>query len=112
MTSERAVLIVDTHMMIRTESGYWTGLPNHVITELKPDLLILIEADPEEIFHRRSTDQMRMRDKVLINDVIEEIEFSRAFAVACGALTGAPIKIVRNLTDRQVEAAEEILKLL
>lgn len=112
MTGEGSIVIVDTHMMVRTESGYWAGLPSHVITELKPDLFILIEADPEEIFKRRSTDKTRMRDKVLMSDIREEIEFSRAFAATCGTLTGAPVKIVRNPAGRQVEAAEEILKLL
>lgn len=112
MASEDSILIVDTHMMIRTESGYWAGLPTHVINELKPELFILIEADPEEIFCRRSADQNRMRDKVLMTDIIEEIAFSRAFAAACGTLTGAPVKIVRNKDGKQVEAAKEILKLL
>ena len=112
MTSEGSILIVDTHMMIRTESGYLAGVPIHVINELKPELFILIEADPEEIFCRRSDDKTRMRDKVLMSDIIEEIAFSRAFAAACGTLTGAPVKIVRNLSGKQGEAAEEILKLL
>lgn len=112
MTGKGSTLIVDTHMMVRTESGYWAGLPSHVITELKPDLLILIEANPKEIFHRRTADQTRMRDRVLMDDVLEEIAFSRAFAAACGTLTGAPVKIVQNPTGRQVKAAEEILKLL
>lgn len=112
LTSEGSILIVDTHMIIRTESGYWAGLPTHVINELKPERFILVEADPEEIFCRRTTDQTRMRDKVLMNDIMEEIAFSRAFAAACGTLTGAPVKLVRNQNGKQVEAAEEILKLL
>lgn len=105
-------LIVDTHMMVRTEEGYLPGLPSHVLAELKPDLFILIEADPGEIFHRRTTDVSRMRDKLVLNEIIEELGFSRAFASACGTLTGAPVKIIQNPTGKQMEAARKILELL
>jgi len=105
-------LIVDTHMIIRTASGFWPGLPNHVLSELKPELLVLIEADPEEIFARRSRDRTRVRDKILIDEVLEELSFSRSVASACATLTGAPVKVIRNPAGKQVEAARELLQLL
>ncbi|MBS7643327.1 adenylate kinase [Candidatus Bathyarchaeota archaeon] len=106
------ILIVDTHMIIRTPSGFWPGLPNYVLNKLKPELLVLIEADAEEILARRSSDRTRIRDKILIDEVVEELSFSRSVASACATLTGAPVKVIRNPVGKQLEAAKELLQLL
>jgi adenylate kinase len=41
--------VVDTHLFIRTNEGFWPGLPFDVIKALKPTHLVLIEATPDEI---------------------------------------------------------------
>jgi len=105
-------LIVDTHMVIRTQEGYWAGLPYKVLQILKPEMFILIEAKPEEILERRFRDADRKRDKVLKEEIIEELDFSRYFAASCASITGAPIKIVKNPHGKQIEAAKEILDIL
>jgi len=115
--SDRAVstkgdLIVDTHMSIRTLEGHWAGLPFPVLKLLKPDIFVLVEAEPHEVLSRRVKDTSRRRDKVLEDEVAEEILFSRLMAAACSVLTGASVKIVKNPSGKQVKAAEEILKLL
>lgn len=112
MAKGGSTLIVDTHMMVRTDSGYWAGLPIYVLKKLQPDFFVLIEAPPEEILNRRISDKIRVRDKIKMEDVMEEIMVSRAFAATCGVLTGVPFKIVMNPTGKQVEAAENIVKLL
>jgi adenylate kinase len=105
-------LIVDTHMSIKTASGYWAGLPFHVLQLLNPDMFVLVEAEPHEILSRRHKDKSRKRDKVLEDEIMEEILFSRLMAAACAVLTGASIKTVDNPTGKQAEAAKEVLKLL
>jgi len=105
-------LIVDTHMVIRTQEGYWAGLPYKVLQILKPNMFILIEAEPEEILERRFKDANRKRDKVLKEEIVEELSFSRFFAASCASITGAPIKIVKNPHGKQIEAAREILGIL
>jgi adenylate kinase len=105
-------LIVDTHMSIKTANGYLAGLPFHVLQILNPDMFVLVEAEPHEILSRRFRDKTRKRDKVLEDEIMEEILFSRLMAVACAVLTGASVKIVRNPAGKQADAAEEILKLL
>ena len=105
-------LIVDTHMVIRTQEGYWAGLPYKVLQILKPNMFILIEAEPEEILERRFKDADRKRDKVLKEEIIEELLFSRFFAASCASITGAPIKIIKNPHGKQIEAAKEILNVL
>ena len=105
-------LVVDTHMSIRTASGYLAGLPFQVLQLLKPTIFVLVEAEPHEILSRRLKGKTRKRDKVMEDEINEEILFSRLMAVVCGVLTGASVKIVRNPEGKQAEAAEEVLKLL
>ncbi|RLI22792.1 adenylate kinase [Candidatus Bathyarchaeota archaeon] len=105
------ILIVDTHMVIRTQEGYWAGLPHKVLQILNPSMFILIEAEPKEILERRFKDADRKRDKVLREEIVEELSFSRFFAASCASITGAPVKIVKNPSGKQIEAAKEILKI-
>lgn len=105
-------VIVDTHMSIKTVDGYWAGLPSHVLQHLNPDMFILVEAEPREVSSRRLKDTTRKRDKALEGEIAEEFFFSRLMAAACAVLTGASVKTVKNPAGKQVEAAEEVLKLL
>ncbi|MBE0511815.1 adenylate kinase [Candidatus Bathyarchaeota archaeon] len=105
-------LIVDTHMSIKTANGYLAGLPFHVLQLLNPDMFVLVEAEPHEVLSRRFRDKTRKRDKVMEDEIMEEILFSRLMAVACAVLTGASVKIVKNPAGKQAEAAEDVLKLL
>jgi adenylate kinase len=105
-------LIVDTHMSIKTANGYLAGLPFHVLQLLNPDIFVLVEAEPHEVLSRRFRDRTRKRDKVLEDEIMEEILFSRLMAVACAVLTGASVKIIKNPDGKQSEAAEDVLKLL
>jgi len=106
------ITIIDTHMFIRTKTGLWSGLPESVLSRLKPSLIVLIEAPPEEIAKRRRSDTTRMRDDLTMEEVRFDLEWSRATASACAVYTGAPVKIISNKTGKQREAAEELLKLM
>ncbi len=109
--AEEAV-IVDTHMSIKTANGYLAGLPFHVLQLLNPDMFVLVETEPHEVLSRRLKDRTRKRDKVLENEIMEEILFSRLMAATCAVLTGASVKIVENPSGKQAEAGEKVLKLL
>jgi len=109
MVSEAPETIVDTHMAIRTNSGYWSGLPLNVLKKLHPNLFVLLEAEPNEIVDRRIKDRSRRRDEVLMEKVEEEIGFSRFLAASCATLTGAPVKILKNPAGKQVDTAEQLL---
>jgi len=106
------ITIIDTHMFIRTKTGLWSGLPESVLSRLKPSLIVLVEAPPEEIAERRRTDATRMRDDLTMEEVRFDLEWSRATASACAVSTGAPVKIISNKTSKQREAAEELFKLI
>jgi adenylate kinase len=104
--------IIDTHMIIKTPEGYWAGLPLNTLHFLNPDNLVLIEAEPSEVLHRRFKDKTRRRDPALEQEIVEEFSFSRLVAASCAVVTGASIKIVENNDGKVVEAAKEILGLL
>ncbi len=106
------VVIVDTHMSIKTVDGYLAGLPFPVLQLLKPTAFVLVEAEPQEVLSRRFRDETRKRDKALESEIMEEFLFSRFMAAACSVLTGASVKIIKNPGGEQVKAAKEVMKLL
>jgi adenylate kinase len=103
-------VVVDTHMFVRTTAGMWAGLPQSVLRILKPQLLVLIEANPEHIAERRRGDLGRKRDQALAREVAFDLEWSRATAAASAVETGAPVKVIRNDTGRQKQAAMELFQ--
>jgi adenylate kinase len=106
------ITIIDTHMSIKTLEGYLPGLPFHVLQLLKPEMLVVVEAPPNEISSRRTKDTTRKRDEAVEEIVEEELLFSRLMAGACAVLTGSPVKIVINGEGKQEEAATKILNAL
>lgn len=106
------ILIVDTHMFVKTDCGLWPGLPMNVLSKLSPSLLVLIEAPPEEIANRRRSDRSRRRDEASRALIEQELNWSRSLAAACSVMTGAPVKIVNNEPGRHLEAAEELFGII
>ena len=89
-------ILLDTHCTINTPKGFLPGLPEWVLRELKPDLIILIEAKTEEIAMRRSGDKTRIRDKEMSDEIALHQEINRDIAAAYSMLSGATIKIIQN----------------
>jgi adenylate kinase len=107
------VVLVDTHLFIRTKEGFWPGLPFEVVRALNPTHLILVEASPEEISARREADAARSRDSVGIEELQKELELGRSFLTVSSTLTGAPMLIVRNAqgkADATAEALAAVIK--
>jgi adenylate kinase len=111
-TSQRnGLTIIDTHMSIKTPAGYLPGLSGYNLNILKPEMLVLVEAEAREISRRRLKDGNRKRDSGM-EEVEEELSFSRLMVGASAVVAGAPVKIVVNAEGRQEEAARKILKAL
>lgn len=102
-------VIVDTHMSIKTNSGYLPGLPECVLKELKPDLLVLIEAGSKDISSRRKKDETRVRGEDEVLSIEEQQSINRAFATACSVETGANVIVIQN---REGKVEETVIKLL
>lgn len=106
-------VIVDTHCTVKTAKGYMPGLPEWVLKKLNPSAIIIVEADPQEIFDRRAKDMTRNRDPDTIEKIAEHQMMNRAAAMAYATLTGATVKIVFNhndALDAAVKEAEPVIR--
>ena len=108
----QGTVVVDTHMFVKTTVGMWAGLPQSVLHKLNPRLLVLIEADPEQIAGRRRGDTDRKREEALVNEIRFDLEWSRATAAASAISTGAPVKVIRNDSGTQKQAAQELFEVI
>ena len=96
-------VVVDTHASILTPAGYMPGLPEWTARALNPDIIVLVEATPEEIEGRRNKDSSRERDK---DDVGLHQSVNREYAAVAAVITGAAVAIVEN-HDNQIDKAVE-----
>jgi adenylate kinase len=108
--SGQGTIVIDTHMFVRTGVGMWAGLPANVLEKLSPRLLVLVEADPEQIAARRRTDTDRKRGQAISEEIAFDLEWSRATAAASAVATGAPVKVIRNDAGKQKQAAQELFE--
>ena len=99
--SKMGDVVVDTHASILTPAGYMPGLPEWTVRALNPDIIVLVEAKPEEIEGRRNKDSSRIRDS---DDIELHQSVNREYAAVAAVMTGATVSIVEN-HDNQVEVA-------
>ena len=107
-----AVVIVDTHLFIRTKEGFWPGVPFEVARALKPTHLVLVEASPAEIASRRTADKTRYRDSATEASLGDELALARTFLAVCSTLTGAPMLTVANADGKSSKVAREVATVL
>ncbi|MGC8565393.1 MAG: adenylate kinase [Thermoplasmata archaeon] len=105
-------IIIDTHMSIKTPSGFLPGLPEWVLKAINPSMLVLIEADPASIDLRRKKDESRHRDKEDINGIELHQMMNRYFAASCSILTGATVAIIKNEEGKVNEAVDLLVKMI
>jgi len=106
------VVIIDTHLFINTKEGYYPGLPAHLLNNMKPTHLILIIANPEEIYHRRQNDSTRVRDMISLDSIKNEIDVSKMLISCCSIISGAPFKILANREGSLTECTQKMVSLI
>jgi adenylate kinase len=106
------LVIVDTHLFIRTSSGFFPGIPQNVIQKLKPRNLILITATPEEILARRAKDESRNRDMVSIEEIKKELGLAISMISTISILSGSAFEIVDNHQGSSEDTASFIARIL
>ena len=106
------IVIIDTHLFINTDEGYYPGLPMRLLNIMKPTNMVMVAADPSEIAARRKSDQTRQRDIASAENIQKELDISRVMVASCSILTGAPFAIIMNNDGQMVEAAANIAKIL
>ena len=103
-----SIVVVDTHLFIKTQSGYYPGLPMSLILKLNPERLILITANSEEILNRRKNDSTRARDLISDDEIKRDIEVSLSMISSLSIMTGAPFEIIYN-HDNMIDSATSLL---
>ena len=106
---EDDIVLVDTHLFIKTPNGYLPGLPDYILKALSPTHVILIEGTSEEVIKRRQNDPTRARDAATAYSVELENSIARSMLSTCSILTGATINIIRNEQGQSDLAADQIV---
>ena len=105
-------LIIDTHLFINTSQGKYPGIPRNLLDILSPTHLVMISADPEEIFARRMQDDTRNRDLISIDSIKNDLDVATIMIAASSVLTGAPFKIIFNHRGRLDDAVTELIEVM
>jgi adenylate kinase len=106
-------VLIDTHASVKTPKGYMAGLPEWVLREIMPDIIVLVETDDDQILMRRLTDETRARDKEGSRSIAEHQQFNRSIAAAYAMMTGCTIKMITNadfLLERSSAELAEVLR--
>ena len=106
------IVMIDTHLFINTDEGYYPGLPMRLLSIMNPTNIIMVAADPSEIADRRKSDQTRQRDIASAENIQKELDISRVMVASCSILTGAPFAIIMNNDGQMREAAANIATIL
>ena len=107
-----SVIFIDTHLFIKTQSGYYPGLPMNLILKLNPQRLVLVTANSDEILNRRKKDTTRTRDLISIDEINRDIQVSLSMISSLSILTGAPFEIIYNHDDMIDSATSHLVELL
>ena len=106
-------VIIDTHASVKTPAGFLAGLPEWVLKELKPDIIILVETDSDQILKRRLSDASRVRDIEGYKDIQDHQDFNRAVAAAYAMYTGCTVRYINNpdfLLEKAVDNMVQTLR--
>ena len=106
------IVMIDTHLFINTDEGYYPGLPMRLLSIMKPTNIVMVAADPSEIAGRRKSDQTRQRDIASAENIQKELDISRVMVASCSILTRAPFAIIMNNDGQMGAAAANIAKIL
>ena len=103
------LLIIDTHLFIKTHEGYLPGLPLDILKTVTPTNIVLVDASTADVMARRAKDLTRRRD-VQAN---EEVEMDRRVALAMisatGVALGIPFAVIENREGEADGAALQVL---
>ncbi|MMZ66399.1 adenylate kinase [compost metagenome] len=84
-----------------------------MLDELKPDMIAVIEASPEEIAARQARDKSRYRADIGgVEGVRRLLDNARAASIASAVHYASTVAIIENREGRVDEAAERLLELV
>ena len=108
-------IILDTHASIETPKGYIPGMPEWVLRELKPDVIVVLESVPADIngFRKKDIgDDFRRREVDNLEGIERHQSVNRSIAMAYSVFMGTPIKVIWKPKGTLPQAAEQLLEVL
>jgi len=109
---EDSIVIIDTHLFIKTIEGYYPGLPMYLLDIIKPTHFFMIIAEAGEIVNRRKSDKSRVRDIVAVEDIQDELDILRVMIASSSILTGSPFIAIVNNDNGIEQAVSSMVKVL
>jgi adenylate kinase len=96
-------LLLDGHFGLLQSSGGFRPIPLAVFSALAPEVLILVEAAPDEVHVRMSA---RVGERLLLSEIEQYVDAERAQAKLIAAHLRVPLMQVRGdlPTERETEA--------
>jgi adenylate kinase len=104
--------VLDTHCAVKTPKGYLPGLPMKTLSRITVDGLMLITANPEEIYERRKNDPSRARDHETLEDLRMHDDMSKYMLATYAVYTGAPAMIIYNKAGKVADAVAKIVSIM
>lgn len=117
---DKDLVVLDTHVAIKTPNGYYPGLPKDVLNLLKVDMVVVLEFPPEDILSRRGKDKAnsRVREIEKLAEIDEHQTLNRMFATAVVNEAACYLKILKFYEKQTYpyqhaeQAANEIARLI
>jgi adenylate kinase len=109
---EDSIVIIDTHLFIKTIEGYYPGLPMYLLDIIKPTHFFMVIAEAGEIVNRRNSDKSRDRDIVAVEDIQDELDILRVMIASSSILTGSPFIVIVNNDNEIEQAVSSMVKVL
>lgn len=106
------IVIIDTHLLISTEHGFYPGMPLKLLNIINPTHLILITASAEEIFKRRANDNSRQRDLISIDQIAHDLRMSENMISTSSMITGCPFFLIQNNADQVEKSSSSVVKVI
>jgi adenylate kinase len=108
----KGIVIIDTHLFVRTCEWYYPGIPVNVTNIIRPTHLLLIIANPQEILMRRQSDTARRRELSTETEIQHEVDVAKTMVVSSANMTSSPFTILENHKDQATRVAQDIVRLL
>jgi adenylate kinase len=97
-------IIIDTHLSLKTPTGFYPGLIPTTLEILNPDIIVILEFNPRDVIKRRELDRKRgirnSRDNETEKEIIIHQKINRIYGISYSARIQSYLKII-DLTWKQ-----------
>jgi len=104
-------VVVTTSFAVRTNQGYFPGLPDPVLYEMSPDRLVVVEAEPSTVAERREEGDYRDYPEPTESGIRFHQRMNRTAAFVYSSRSSATVHHVPNENGVE-EASSKLAQLL